>query len=95
MFVCLNLSSIFTGSVYSVVVVATERYFSICKPFHKNWVSIQYPRTIYLITHYQGSVCEGFGYVSVVVIFSFLYNITKFWEFETVYEWQVPGDNSR
>lgn len=67
-----------TGSVYSVVVVATERYFSICKPFHKNW----------------GAVCEGFGYVSVVVIFSFLYNITKFWEFETVYENQVPGDDS-
>jgi len=70
-----------TGSVYSVVVVATERYFNICKPFHKNWVS-------------KGTVCEGFGYVSMVVIFSFLYNLTKFLEFETVYERQVPGDNS-
>ena len=28
-----------SGSVYSVVVVATERYFNICKPFHKNLVS--------------------------------------------------------
>ena len=27
-----------TGSVYSVVIVATERYFNICKPFHKNLV---------------------------------------------------------
>ena len=27
-----------TGSVYSVVIVAMERYFNICKPFHKNLV---------------------------------------------------------
>ena len=34
-----NLLFIISGSVYSVVVVATERYFNICKPFHKNLVS--------------------------------------------------------
>ena len=27
-----------TGSVYSVVAVAVERYFNICKPFRANWV---------------------------------------------------------
>ena len=27
-----------TGSVYSVVAVALERYFNICKPFRANWV---------------------------------------------------------
>jgi len=67
-----------TGSVYSVVVVATERYFNICKPFHKN----------------LGTVCEGFGYIAMVVIFSFLYNITKFMEFETVYERESPGNSN-
>ena len=29
-----------TGSVYSVVAVALERYFNICKPFRANWVGI-------------------------------------------------------
>jgi hypothetical protein len=43
----------------------------------------------------QGSVCEGFGYISLVVIFSFLFNITKFMEFETVYEREDPGDSKR
>ena len=28
-----------TGSVYSVVAVAVERYFNICKPFRANWVT--------------------------------------------------------
>jgi len=59
-----------TGSVYSVVIVAMERYFNICKPFHKN----------------LGSICEGWGYISCVVVFSFLYNVTKFMEFETTYD---------
>ena len=44
---------------------------------------------------FQGTVCEGFGYVSLVVIFSFIYNITKFMEFETVYEREDPGDSNR
>ena len=28
-----------TGSVYSVIMVATERYFNICKPFHQTRVA--------------------------------------------------------
>ena len=28
-----------TGSVYSVVAVAVERHFNICKPFRANWVT--------------------------------------------------------
>ena len=31
-----------TGSVYSVVAVALERYFNICKPFRTNWVTSIY-----------------------------------------------------
>ena len=30
----------FSGSVYSVVAVALERYFNICKPFNRNLVSV-------------------------------------------------------
>jgi len=67
-----------TGSVYSVVVVATERYFNICRPFSTNW----------------GNVCEGGGYIISVVLFSFVYNASKFFEFETTYYQEVAGDNS-
>ena len=31
---------LFSGSVYSVVAVALERYFNICKPFNRNLVSV-------------------------------------------------------
>ena len=31
---------IFPGSVYTVVAVALERYFNICKPFSRNLVSV-------------------------------------------------------
>jgi len=58
-----------TGSVYSVVAVALERYFNICKPFSRN----------------LGSVLNGFGYIFTIITFSVLYNIIKFFEFETVY----------
>eukprot|EP00092_Neocalanus_flemingeri_P024640 GFUD01026725.1.p1 GENE.GFUD01026725.1~~GFUD01026725.1.p1 ORF type:complete len:407 (+),score=101.90 GFUD01026725.1:197-1417(+) len=58
-----------TGSVYSVVAVAVERYFNICKPFHNNW----------------GGMYQGLGYIIAIIIFSFLYNILKFFELETVY----------
>ena len=44
----------------------------------------------YLIC-FQGSICEGYGYISFVVIFSFLYNVTKFMEFQTVYEEDDDG----
>lgn len=56
-----------TGSVYSVVAVALERYFNICKPFHRN----------------LGSVWDGLGYVFTIIIFSVLYNSLKFFEFTT------------
>ena len=35
-----------TGSVYSVVAVALERYFNICKPFRANWVSSELSRSV-------------------------------------------------
>ncbi|XP_023347656.1 FMRFamide receptor isoform X2 [Eurytemora carolleeae] len=58
-----------TGSVYSVVAVAVERYFNICKPFDRNRVGVM----------------DGFGYILGIVIFSFSYNIIKFFELKTVY----------
>jgi len=58
-----------TGSVYSVVAVALERYFNICKPFNRN----------------LGSVCDGLGYVIIIIVFSVLYNAIKFFEFTTSY----------
>ena len=33
----------------------------------------------------QGSVCNGLGYIFTIITFSTLYNVTKFFEFETVY----------
>ena len=62
-----------------MVVVATERFFTICKPFHRN----------------IGGVCEGWGYISLVATFSFLYNVTKFLEFETYYVREDPKDDNR
>ena len=37
----------------------------------------------------KGNVCEGGGYIISVVIFSFVYNASKFLEFETTYYQQV------
>ena len=34
---------------------------------------------------FQGSVHNGLGYIIVIIVFSFLYNLTKFFEFQTVY----------
>ena len=39
----------------------------------------------------QGSVCEGWGYISIIVIFSFLYNVTKFLEFQTKTKYREDG----
>merc|ERR1719219_775672 len=43
-----------TGSVYSVVAVALERYYNICKPFKRN----------------LGSVLNGQGYILTIILFS-------------------------
>ena len=34
---------------------------------------------------FQGSVCDGLGYVIIIIIFSVLYNAIKFFEFTTSY----------
>ena len=39
----------------------------------------------------KGNVCEGGGYIISVVIFSFVYNASKFLEFETTYYQQVES----
>lgn len=58
-----------TGSVYSVVAVALERYSNICQPFVNNW----------------GGRCNGLGYILAIILFSFAYNTVKFFELEAVY----------
>ena len=44
---------------------------------------------IFIICWMKGNVCEGGGYIISVVIFSFVYNASKFLEFETTYYQQV------
>jgi len=56
-----------TGSVYSVIAVAVERYFNICKPFSRN----------------LGSVCNGKIYIIIIILFSIALNFIKFFEYET------------
>jgi len=61
-----------TGSVYTVVAVALERFYNICRPFNRN----------------LGSVWNGHGYIITIILFSVIYNIYKFFEFETVMIYQ-------
>ena len=45
--------------------------------------------------HFQGSIMDGQGYIITIIIFSILYNIVKFFEFETVtvlHEDEVSGE---
>ncbi|XP_023335794.1 FMRFamide receptor isoform X2 [Eurytemora carolleeae] len=68
-----------TGSVYSVLAVALERYFTICRPFQYN----------------LGSLLDGCLYILVIVLFSILYNLARFFEYETVVENMYdPSTNS-
>ncbi|XP_023337723.1 FMRFamide receptor [Eurytemora carolleeae] len=57
-----------TGSVYSVVAVAVERYYTICRPFKYNMMG----------------ECKGLPYIMIIIIFSFVYNINKFFELTTI-----------
>ena len=36
---------------------------------------------------------QGFGYIAVIIVFSFSYNILKFFELKTVYFKQVSNDS--
>ena len=90
------MNSNYPGSVYSVVVVSLERYSSICRPFHpvrqvlKQFIYFaNFIRYVFV----QGRLFEGDIYIFGVVVFSFLYNITKFLEFKTV--WRPSECNSR
>ena len=82
--------------MYSVVAVALERFYNICKPFSRNLV--RRIELLLLLTqhpHFQGSIMDGQGYIITIIIFSILYNIVKFFEFETVtvlHEDEVSGE---
>ncbi len=67
----LTLVFIFSGSIYSTLAVAIERYVSVCHP------------------HFIPSHCAGMLSVAGLVIFSILFNVCRFLEFETTYEIQV------
>ena len=88
----------FSGSVYSVIAVAFERFYNICKPFSRNLVRQQVDKFIFqhiFFSYFQGSVLDGHGYIITIIIFSILYNIIKFFEFETVtayYEDDITGE---
>jgi len=62
-----------TGSLYTVVAVALERYYSICKPFKTNYADSK----------------NGLVVIIIIVVVSFVYNITKFFEFETVPRYEI------
>ncbi len=57
---------VLTGSVYSVVAVAVERYWIICDPFNRG------------VGHHAHQT--GKRFILILVIFSALYNVNKFFE---------------
>jgi len=57
-----------SGSVYSVMAISLERFYNICKPNKRS----------------LGSILNGQGYIFAIIVFSVVYNIIKFFEFETV-----------
>ena len=57
-----------TGSIYSTLAVAIERYVSVCHP------------------HYVGFSEAGRLSVAGLILFSVIFNICRFLEFETTYE---------
>ena len=80
--------------------VAFERFYNICKPFSRNLVSQVYlnfktQKPFFYFSIFKGSVMDGQGYIITIIIFSVIYNIIKFFEFETVtayYEDDITGE---
>ena len=70
-----------TGSVYTVVSVALERFITVCFPFTQCQVR---NTNIYNSIKFVDQMCNGLGYIIPIVLFSILYNITKFFEIETL-----------
>lgn len=61
---------VLTGSVYSVVSVALERYLIICRPSHNGHISNELNPN------------KGYAYIAFIVFFSLIYNVNKFFEVE-------------
>ena len=60
---------LFLGSVYSVVAVALERYFNICKPFNRNLVSV--------VTEPRNRQCEKYRkYTQCMYIVHIIFKIS-------------------
>ena len=60
-----------TGSVYSVVAVAVERYFNICKPFVANWVRLPGQQSADLTSDHFSAECIKDLATLVIILFSF------------------------
>ena len=69
-------SSLFSGSIYSTLAVAIERYVSVCHP------------------HFVGYSEAGKLSVAGLILFSIIFNICRFLEFETTYKNVVSSSKS-
>ena len=69
-------SSLFSGSIYSTLAVAIERYVSVCHP------------------HFVGYSEAGKLSVAGLILFSIVFNICRFLEFETTYKNVVSSSKS-
>ena len=56
----------------------------ICLKWEDN---ICYENNVVKVPCFQGSVLNGRGYIITITVFSILYNLVKFFEFETVTEY--------
>ena len=67
-----------TGNIYLTIAISTERYIVICHPFFHHGKHKQIPAKAYIIP---------------IFIFAMLYNVSKFFELETLYvESELKGE---
>ena len=59
-----------TGTIYLTIAISSERYFMICHPFYHHGKHKDIPAKAYIIP---------------IFIFAMLYNLSKFFELETIY----------
>ena len=81
-----------TGSMYFTLALSIERYTTVVHPFFK--VTILSILTYHIIVLFQIShAWSSYVYIIPVSVFSFLYNIPKFFELSTELK-IIPVDNN-